>query len=361
MRILHVIESLEFGGAEKVVIDLANEMAARHEVVICCVKRLGDLAASVDPRIRVFCLDKGEGNDIRVPLRLARLLHRERVEVLHAHNWGVYLEAALAGLFARTPVCIHTVHGQYMGYPPGRGSRFKRALRHGLERFLARRFAKIVTVSDSIQRYVVAEIGITADRLLTIHNGIRMASPLMAKRSGNAIMCITVGRLAEVKNQAMMLRAFHAATDAEARLWLVGDGPERVRLEALARELGLNERVVFTGFRQDIADLLARSDVFLMSSNYEGISIAVLEAMRAGLPVIGTRVGGMPETVQDGRTGLLVAPGDIAGMADALRRLLASPAERVRLGMAARKFLETEFSIENMVARYEQVYRGATA
>ena len=357
MRVLHLIESLEFGGAEKVAIDLANTMAERHEVTICCVKRVGDLGGTVDARIRVLCLNKQEGNDYLVPFRLARTLRQFGIDVLHAHNWGVFLEAALAGLLARTPVMIHTVHGPYLDYVPGWRARLKRTIRHTLERWFATRFAKIVTVSDSIQQYIRDEIGIAPSRMLTVHNGIKTQANPVAQKDNGAVRCITVGRLAEVKNQAMMIRAFHAADCRNASLYLVGDGPERTKLASLSRELGIEDRVSITGFRQDVSDLLAQSDIFLMSSNYEGISIAVLEAMRAGLPVVGTNVGGMAETVKP-ETGILVAAGDVSAMADAIRSLIQSPTARSGLGAAGRTFLEAEFSIDQMVARYELLYGG---
>ena len=360
MRVLHLIESLEFGGAEKVAIDLANEIVKRHEVTICCVKKMGDLAGSVDPRIRVLCLEKGEGNDYSIPIRIARLLRQSRIDVLHAHNWGVFLEAAVAGMLARTSVLINTVHGPYMDYAPGAWPKLKRKMRHLLERLFAPVFFKIVTVSDSIRQYVCDEIGIPGFRLTTIHNGIQTDRLERTKRCENEVVCITVGRLAQIKNQAMMIRAFALTRNAGTKLWLVGDGPERAKLEALTVELGLRARVTFVGFRHDVADLLAQSDIFLMSSDYEGVSIAVLEAMRAGLPIIGTRVGGMVETVIE-NTGILVAAGDIKAMAAALDTLIESPQRRSMLGAAGTQFLQSEFSILSMVERYEALYKGKSA
>jgi len=337
-------------------IDLANELASRHELTICCVKRLGALAESVDPRIDIHCLGKGEGNDLQLPFRLARLLREKRIDILHTHNWGVFLEGALAASFAGTAVRVHTVHGPTTPYGPDLTSQLKRVLRHWLERHFSRQFKKIVTVSNSIQNYVRTEIGIDGTRLTTIHNGINI-SALTAQRSRNEqVVCITVGRLVEIKNQEMMIRAFHKAHCLQACLWIVGDGPERVRLESISKELQLGDRVKFVGFRQDVATLLERSNIFLLSSNYEGISIAVLEAMRAALPVVGTRVGGMPETIQDGHNGLLVEAQDIESMAAAIRRLVESPEECARLGTAGRQCLEEEFSIATMVRRYEQIY-----
>ena len=360
MRILQLIESLEFGGAEKVMIDLANELVSRHEVTICCVKRLGALAVNVDPRIHVYCLGKGEGNDVFLPFRLADLLRRERIDAMHVHNWGVFLEGALAAILARVPARVHTVHGPYTEYEIGWRSRLKRGARHCLERTFAKYFTKIVTVSDSIQEYLRQDVGIAASQLMTIHNGINIGAAPTARRDEGHIVCIAVGRLAKIKNHEMMIRAFHAVDCPHARLWLVGDGPERKHLESLSCELGLGDRVKFVGFRHDVAELLARSNIFLMSSDYEGISISVLEAMRAGLPIVGTRVGGMQETVKDGHNGMLVEARDIEAMANAIRILIESPQECVRLGRAGRRFLESEFSILTMVERYEQIYKKET-
>lgn len=358
MRIMQLIETLEFGGAEKVVIDLANALVSHHEVNICCTKRLGALEASADRKIRMHCLGKKEGNDLLLPFRLARILRRERIDVLHVHNWGVFLEGALAGILARTPIRLQTLHGPYPHYGPGRRQRFKRNVRHWLERNVSRSFAKIVTVSDSIQDYVRGDIGIDASCLTTIHNGIKISASPPRQTDSIEIAFITVGRLAKIKNHEMMIRAFHMANCPNARLCIVGDGPERNRLELLSMELGLGPRIYFAGFRHNVAELLAHSDVFLMSSDYEGISIAVLEAMRAALPVVGTRVGGMAETVRHGHSGLLVEAGDIEAMAHAIHTLFNSPKECARLGENGRRFLEAEFSIVTMVERYERLYKG---
>ena len=158
----------------------------------------------------------------------------------------------------------------------------------------------------------------------------------------------------------MMLRAFAITVRAQpgARLRIIGDGPERQRLETQARELGIGERVEFLGFRSDVPRLLAEADVLLMSSRYEGVSIAILEAMCAGLPVIATRVGGVPETVQDGVTGLLVADNNSEAMAQAMQELMTSEPERRRLGEGGQAMLQHEFSIDIVADRYFQIYLG---
>lgn len=355
MKVLHVIETLDFGGAEKVLVDLVEATRGPMSPAVCCVKRSGELAARLHPSVPVIELGKGEGNDWRLPWRLAEIAREGGFGVVHSHMWGVYLEAALAARLAGVPL-IHTVHGSYMAYPSGAAARFKMTLRHALERRAAVWHRRVVAVSDAIQRFLVDELGFDARRVETIHNGIDSRLPEVPKRQGNTF--ITVGRLAAVKNQAMMLRAFAAVRHGwpQARLNIIGDGPERASLEALAAGLGIASCVQFMGFRDDVAEHLAQADVFLMSSHYEGISIAVLEAMRSGLPVIGTRVGGMPETVDHGRTGWLVDDNDEAGFAQAMRDALADPTRSAAAGSAGRQRQQREFSLDETARRYLRLY-----
>ncbi len=358
MRVLHVIESLEFGGAEKIVVSLANGMVESHEVSVCCVKRIGELGAELDERVRVFCLDKGEGNDYLLPVRLARLLRRHRIDVVHTHSWGVFLEGGLAGLLARTPLVLHTVHGPYMEYPASFSSRLKIGLRHAVEWVVARRFHRIVTVSDDIRGYIEKSIHVAPGRLLTLHNGIPVASRPAERPPREAVTFMSVGRLAAVKNHPMMLRAFHdvARRHPDVRLVIVGDGPERSAIEREIERTRMADRVTVTGFRRDIDTVLAEADVFVLTSRYEGISVALLEAMRSGLPVIGTSVGGIPETVVDGKTGLLVGPEDHEGLVEAMSALATSPELRERMGAEGYDYFVGGFSRDAMLARYETLY-----
>lgn len=359
MRILHVIDTLDFGGAEKVLVSLANGFAAQHEVSVCCLSHAGELARELDPRITVWSMGRGLGNSYVLPWKLARRLRAGRYDVVHTHNWSVFLEGGIAAWLARVPIAIHTVHGPYLPCGPTLLQRGKRALRHALERWVARGFRRVVAVSDSIRDYIPATVGIAAQRLSTVHNGVGVSiESVAARRVGEALTFITVGRLDVIKNHELMLRAFARVAGAhpQARLLLVGDGPQRPALEALADELGLRARIELPGFRTDVADLLARADVFLMSSRYEGISIALLEAMRAGLPAVATRVGGIPETVLPQRTGLLVESGDTEAFAGAMESLASSPELRQSLGSAAREFQQREFSLDAMLTRYGALY-----
>lgn len=357
MKVLHVIETLDFGGAEKVVVDLVSATAGRCQPAVLCVKHSGELAQRLPAGIPVFSFDAPEGNDLALPWKIKRLVREHGFEVIHSHLWGVFLESALAARLAGVPL-VHTVHGQYARYGQDWKSRCKLSLRHALERAAARWHSRIVTVSHAIQSYVVEVIGIDARRVETVHNGIAELAPSPLPRAGNTF--ITVGRMAAVKNHAMMIRAFArvVAQRPDARLQLVGDGPDRSALEALARELGVAPQVEFLGFRHDVSELLGAADVFLMSSHYEGVSIAILEAMRAQLPTVGTRVGGIPETIEDGHSGLLVADNDAPAFAEAMLALLADPARRASMGRQAAERQRQAFSLEGAAQRYLQLYES---
>lgn len=359
MRVLHIIESLDFGGAEKIVVSLANGMADAHDVAICCLKHIGVLGNELDKRIQVFCLDKGEGNDFFLPLHLAALMKKNNFDVVHTHNWAVFLEGGLASILAGVRLLVHTVHGPYTEYPPSWRSRIKLALRHFLERLVSRRFYRIVAVSDAIREYMEKTIHLAAKRLLTIHNGIPATNVQPTERATREYLTfMTVGRLAVIKNHAMMLRAFAeiAKSNAHARLIIVGDGPERAKLENSIKENHLQNKISLLGFRADIDNLLRDADIFLLTSHYEGISIALLEAMRAGLPAIGTHVGGMPEIVRDGHTGILVPADDHVALIKAMTRLAGSKSLRDEMGKQAYAYFIKEFSLTTMLSRYQNLY-----
>lgn len=363
MRIIQVTESLEIGGAERVVVTLANSLAARHESSVICLKQLGPLAAEL-AGVPVSCIGKREGNDPGAILRLARAFKSARADVVHAHDWGCYLDAMAAAWMAGIPVAVQTVHGRYMAYPPGRLAALKKSLRHACERRVADRFGNVVCVSDALRTHVAEEIGIGAAQTMTIANGVAVP-PLNRTRAPQpgALRLVTVGRLAAVKNYGLLIRAFAplAARWPQLSLIFVGDGPERAGLERLATSLGLTGSVFFLGFRSDIDQLLADSDIFVLTSVSEGIPMSILEAMKCGLPVVATRVGGVPATVADGETGLLVESGDDRALTRALEVLVGNPRSAEEMGAAGHNRALQKFSVEAMVGAYEAVYRRGKA
>ncbi len=359
-NILHVIESLEFGGAEKVVVHLANKLCLNHNVLICVTKRKGELISELDSRIKVVCLDGKEGNDYSIPFKLSRILKNNNIDIVHTHDWGIHLEAVLASLLYRRSRLIHTVHGRYMSYSDTKSAKIKKFLRNILEKIASLRVYKIIPVSRSIQSYIETDLHINTDRLLTIHNGIEGHAVINFDDTAVAVTrLITVGRLAAVKNHKLMIDAVKLAVDNKKNITLtiVGDGPEYDDLVNYTQSLDLSEYVFFKGFRTDIDKLLSEHHVFILSSDYEGVSIALLEAMSKGMPVISTSVGGIPETIINNHNGILVDKGDSVAMSNAIA-LLASDFSTIKsMGSNAYQYFLKNFHENVVLEKYNTLYK----
>ena len=197
-----------------------------------------------------------------------------------------------------------------------------------------------------------------AGRTVVIHNGIALDRPRRPSRSAaGPVTLLSVGRLRAPKDFRTLLHAMAALDRGTARLRIAGDGPDRAELEHEIARLGLGSVVELLGTRDDVDELLAGADVFVLSSASEGLPMSVLEAMAAGLPVVASAVGGVPELVRDGETGALVPPGDSAALASALRTIVADPALRERLGEAGRRRAEQEFSLARFEREHLALYR----
>ncbi|HWL64124.1 MAG TPA: glycosyltransferase family 4 protein [Steroidobacteraceae bacterium] len=353
-------ESLEVGGAERVVVTLANALAREHQVSVVCLKQGGALAQQLSPSVPWHAIGKREGADPAALVRLVRLLRRERPDVIHTHDWGVFLDAMLASRLSGTSVNVHTVHGLYMTGGEGSWARAKRGMRHFFERRMAGR-AHIVCVSEDLRRHVAAEVGIPLEATRSIANGVAVEAvpPEPGHADPAAVVFIAVCRLAPVKNLQLMIRAFADASRSlpAARLVIVGDGPERGMLEQLAAGFQLGARISFLGFRTDTDPLIRGADVMLLSSLSEGIPMSLLEAMTNGRAVIATEVGGVPALVEHGLNGLLVPAGDEAAFSNAIQRLASDGALRKQMGNAGHARARGLFGMEKMVSAYEALYR----
>ncbi|MBI4396964.1 MAG: glycosyltransferase, partial [Elusimicrobia bacterium] len=302
IRVLHVVETLDVGGAENVVVNIVNRLSDRFQPMICCLKKSGPVADRIRRAgVRVLEMGKEEGNDVRVPFRLAKILETHGIHVLHSHDWGTFCESALAGLIARTPAVVHMVHGLSDLYPAKDQARtVKKLIRRKVEKVLSIGVDRVIAVSDLIRDAVLRDMGVSPEKVLVIRNGVEFF-PEEAGRSGleerkreigfqpgDWVLC-SVGRLAAVKNYPSLIRGFAAVsarTGGRAKLVVLGDGPEREGLTKLIHEQNLAGRVFLLGERPDVRDWLALSRVFVLPSLYEGIPLAILEAMRAGLPVV---------------------------------------------------------------------------
>lgn len=371
-RVALVTSRLQSGGKERCVVNLADGLFERgwSPVVICLEK------APVDCTIRhreipIFTIEKWSGHDWRLPFLLANLFRRERIAIAHSHNWGTQLEVALAGRMSGVPALVHTQHGLDYGVGDARDEG-RGWLRRWLKRTSARAYAKVVAVSSEVRDELQREWRLPGSRLLLIHNGIHIPPSLpdaAAREEGRRALGIAasdvaigaVGIFRPVKNFHLLIGAFAMVSMARpnALLLMIGDGPLRAGLEEEARRLGVSDRIRFLGLRADVPRILPCLDIYALSSISEGLSISILEAMAAALPIVATRVGGNGEAIEEGSTGLLVPSRDREAFAAGLENLVADSERRRRMGDAGRRRALERFAVDRMISEYEGVYAAA--
>lgn len=370
LHVAHAVLSLDTGGLERVVIDLIRHARRRgHRVSVICLERPGTLAPQAGALgAAVVCVDKKDGVCLRTAAQVATLLAELRPDVLHTHQVGALFHAGRAARSLGIPVVVHTEHGNHLGKPGV--SRLRRWRTAWLWWWAARYARKFYCVSKDIMAEMSSRRIVPVHKLSVILNGIntdpfREAVDRTEVRAAfgipaNAPLIGTVGRLNEVKNQELLIRAF-ARVRLEvpaARLLLVGDGPLRADLTGLAARLGVGDAVHFAGYQSRPERFLATIDVFALTSRTEGLPLAVLEAWAAGLPVVASAVGGLPDLVTDGRTGLLFPSGDEAALAVLLRGLLRDRARRHALGEAGQNEVFERYDLRRMAAEYEAQYQA---
>lgn len=367
--IVHIIFKLAMGGLENGLINVINSMPReqyRHAIV--------SLTDSTDFRRRitrddvdVITLQKKQGHDFGVYWRAWRMMRRLRPAIVHTRNFPA-LEFLVLAACAGTARRIHGEHGRDVYDLEGANRKynlFRRIVNPFVHRYIA--------VSANLADWLALTIGIPRSEIHQIYNGVdterfkpsrpahRFIGPKGFVEPG-AFVIGTVGRMQTVKDQLTLVRAFVKLLDLDAssrdriRLVMVGDGPLKKQAEVLLREAGAEELAWLPGEQNDVPRLMQSMDLFVLPSLAEGISNTILEAMACGLPVVATRVGGNPELVDDGNTGMLVPQADPDAMAQAIRRYLNDEALLKVHGEAGRKRVLAQFSKDKMVAEYMAVY-----
>ena len=363
VKILHIVHSLQIGGMENGVVNLINRLPpGSFQHAVCCISRSGPMADRIRRGdVEIWEIGK-TGRDYLLPVKLSKLIRRLRPDIVHTRNWSA-VDGIVAARLAGVPAVIHGEHGRDISDPTG--SRWHRnAIRKGLGRWVHR----FVSVSDDLARWLVGTVGIPAHKVVRIANGVDAEKfrppPDKARAKRNmglapeAFVVGTVGRLDPVKDLHTLLAAFAGLVReaADAQLLVAGSGPCFADLKRSAAELGVHGRVRFLGERKDIPAVLQAMDVFVLPSVAEGLSNTLLEAMATGLPVAATRVGGNPDAVLDGRTGVLWEPGDAAALQRVLLRYRRDAFLREAHGEAGRSRVLREFSLDRMVQAYEALY-----
>ena len=295
--------------------------------------------------------------DARALRELVGQLKRIRPDIISTHSSKAGILGRLAGRRLRIPA-ITTAHGWLFDLPL-RGRR-QRAV-WSIERSMAPLARRIVTVCESDRELAIASGISNADRFVTIHNAMPdVDENFRADPSVVPPRLLMVARFAPQKDHATLFRALANLTDLDWSLDLVGSGPLEESVRALAGSLGLSERIRFHGLREDVPELIAGSQIYLLISHWEGFPRSILEALRGGLPVVATDVGGVREAVIEGDTGFLIPENDDVRLADRLRTLVADPALRASMGQAARAHYEAEFTFDRLVAEALSLYESVS-
>lgn len=371
--VMHVLHRFDTGGLENGVVNLINHMPAtayRHMVVA--------LTEVTDFRLRLrhadvecLALHKPPGHGARLYPRLWRLMRERRPAIVHTRNLAA-LEMQVAAWAARVPVRIHGEHGRDVGDLDGSSRRYQR-VRRVYSPFVSR----YVALSKDLAAYLTERVGIDERRVAQIYNGVDAQRFVPAPQAVPIAGCPfaapahwlvgTVGRMQAVKDQTLLARAFvralalQPALRERLRLVMVGDGPLRAAAQQVLAEAGADSLAWLPGERGDVSDVMRGLSCFALPSLAEGISNTILEAMASGLPVVATAVGGNPELVGEGVSGLLVPAGDVQAMAGALIRMATDPGTAARMGREGRAEVERRFSLDAMVASYQGLYDSQLA
>jgi glycosyltransferase involved in cell wall biosynthesis len=376
-RLLMFVSGFAMGGTERHVVNLGRSLdQSKFDIHLACFRRWGHFLEEIEERrlpIREYGIDSLHNRrTLREQLRFARDLRRHRIQIVHTYNFYPNVFALPAARLARVPRVVASIRDTGVYQTP---------MQKRVQRLVCRLAHCIVVNAEAVRRWLIEE-GYEPKKIVVIRNGVDL-SRFQRKGDGlrlrhelgvppGAPIVAVVSRLHELKGLDDFLEAAAAlaARHRDVRFLIVGDrlavkdgtivkdDAYKSGLENLAQRLGIADRVVFTGFRLDVPELLQEVAVSVLPSLSEGLPNSLLESMAAGVPVVATRVGGSPEAVEDGETGILVPPRDAAALARAIDSLLADPDRTGRMGQAGKRRMAEHFSLEGMARTTERLYRS---
>lgn len=364
IRIVHLATRLIFAGMGQVVASLVRDLPSRrYRSAIWCIEEADSLGQKLQSEgYKVIALGRNRRRDFGLFFRIATLVRREQIDILHCHDDLSWFYGTIGARLGRISRILVTMHG--------RRPEFSR--RHLWEqRALAGLTKSVVCVSSYLRQQIITEIGASPNKVVVVRNGIPLRLGQLRREQrqrardifgvpDSAIVVGSVGRLAEVKNLDLLIAAVADARAAVPvlRLVLVGEGPCQEHLIRKVTALGLSEVVIFTGLRNDVPELLPGFDLYVCSSDYEGVSLSILEAMAAARAVIATAVGGNPEIVHHNKTGILVERRNHRALAQALVELSRDAARRLQLGQQAKDAVEKIYGSDRMIDDYDALYQA---
>lgn len=360
-KVLHIVEDLKIGGLERVIASIVLGLdKTRYLSLVWCLSRGGEIAEELTNKgVEVKILGMNSYHNPLQIIALSRLIKKSKIDIIHTHGYFGSTFGRLAALLARTPIIIAHVHTTYYGF---------KKQNIVIERILSRFTDRIVCVSKAVKEFVVKTENIPEEKTCLIYNGVERSYPvdfdIDRKNLGiedKELVGITVASLTPHKGHRVLIDAIRiiCKKHKHIKFLIVGDGPLRNNLEAYVKDVQLSSKIIFMGQRKDVASLLRLATFFVLpSTEREGLGIALVEAMSEGLPLIGTRVGGIPEVIEDNVNGLLVTPGDSLELAAAVGKLITDKAMQGRMGEMGKEIYRKKFTQARMNQSIEALYDG---
>ena len=369
MNILFVMrkQPSEFGGGYRVFLQIMERLSKdTFNIFSCCPFNHEQKERLKASGVRIINTNL-DNNPIVSILKLSKIIRSENIHIVHTQGGRDDFYARVAGRIAKVPVVVNTVATLVEGYDVT----FLKKIVYVLCDRLTERFVdQFIVVSESLRKTIIRNHGIQPDKVIKIYNGIELDQyqPHPGSRekirkefliSEEEFLVGTAGRLVYEKGFEFLIRSVQKVlkTFPKTKFLLVGDGPLKMKLENLARELGIMEYCIFSGFRDDIPEILSSLDLFVLPSILEGHPIVILEAMAMAKPIVASDINGVREQIENGRTGVLVPRGDPQALAEAINQLLKDKSKAKALGMEARKRAEAMFDLKHQIPLYEEVYK----
>ncbi|VAE42689.1 group 1 glycosyl transferase [Enterobacter hormaechei] len=363
MKILYIItRANEIGGAQTHLRDMTSALVNDDHHVELIVGEQGALVDELSAmNVKVHVIPElvreiSPYKDIKSALIIRKIIKEFSPDVIALHSSKAGIVGRLASLFLNVPV-VFTVHG--WSFANGVNNN-KRRFYILIERLFSKITDEIITVSAQDKKLAIEHNVASASQQTVIHNGVPLKNHAPHVYRNNAVVkLISVARFSEQKDHESLLKALSLLETKNWTLTLVGKGPRLDEMKQLSRDLGISEKIIFTGERLDVDFLLADSDIFLLISNWEGFPISILEAMREGLPVLASDVGGVSESVIDGQTGYLVPRADVNAIKNGLNNLINDSSLRAKFGKSGNDFFQENFSFNAMYKKTVELYRKA--
>ncbi len=361
MKILYVITIPEKGGAQVHLLDILNHFKKDNELLLVTGSEgyLTDQLREMKVEYQIeptLVRPINPLSDIKALSSLKGLVDSFSPDLLHCHSSKAGILGRLAAKSRNLP-CVFTVHG--WSFAEGM-SRKRIFAARSLERMIASRCKRdlLITVAESDRQYGIAQGTAEADRTFTIHNGISDVNERATLQGDALVKGVMVARFSSQKDHRTLIEAV-AKMNGQIKIDLVGEGKSMDSEQAYADSLGAGEKFDFLGNRHDVAQILADSDFFVLTTNWEGFPISILEAMRSGLPIIASDVGGVREAVHDGVNGFLIPQSDVNATLEKIDLLVGDETLRQKMGQASREIFEENFLLDGMLKKTEAVYQKA--